>query len=66
MLRLVENKRVKASSDIELKDRLVGVQRVVKVTKGGRAFGLSAIVVVLSTEGFLKPKNLLIEKKDIN
>ena len=46
MLKLVENKRVKASSDIELKDRLVGVQRVVKVTKGGRAFGFSAIVVV--------------------
>ena len=32
--------------DIELKDRLVGVQRVVKVTKGGRAFRFSAIVVV--------------------
>ena len=46
MLKLVENKRVKASSDIELKDRLVGVQRVVKVTKGGRAFGFSDIVVV--------------------
>ena len=30
----------------ELKDRLVGVQRVTKVTKGGRAFGFSAIVVV--------------------
>ena len=44
MLKLLENKRVKASSDIELKDRLVGVQRVVKVTKGGRAFGFSAIV----------------------
>ena len=24
---------------LELKDRLVGVQRVTKVTKGGRAFG---------------------------
>ena len=46
MLKLVQNKRVKISSDIELKDRLVGVQRVVKVTKGGRAFGFSAIVVV--------------------
>ena len=46
MLKLVENKRVKYSSDLELKDRLVGVQRVVKVTKGGRAFGFSAIVVV--------------------
>ena len=34
MLKLVENKKSKFS-DIELKDRLVGVQRVVKVTKGG-------------------------------
>ena len=46
MLRLALNKRVNVSSDIELKDRLVGVQRVVKVTKGGRAFRFSAIVVV--------------------
>ena len=46
MLDLLKDKRVKISSDIELKDRLVGIQRVVKVTKGGRAFGFSAIVVV--------------------
>ena len=46
MLKLAQNKRVKISGDIELKDRLVGVQRVVKVTKGGRSFGFSAIVVV--------------------
>jgi small subunit ribosomal protein S5 len=46
MLKLAQNKRVRISADIELKDRLVGVQRVVKVTKGGRAFGFSAIVVV--------------------
>jgi small subunit ribosomal protein S5 len=46
MLRLALNKRVNISGDIELKDRLVGVQRVVKVTKGGRAFRFSAIVVV--------------------
>ena len=46
MLKLLKDKRVKISSDIELKDRLVGIQRVVKVTKGGRAFGFSAIVVV--------------------
>ena len=46
MFKLAENKRVKSSSDLDLKDRLVGVQRVVKVTKGGRAFGFSAIVVV--------------------
>ncbi|MGV8947619.1 MAG: 30S ribosomal protein S5 [Lutibacter sp.] len=37
--------RVKPSG-LELKDRLVGVNRVTKVTKGGRAFGFSAIVVV--------------------
>ena len=46
MLKLLKYKRVKISSDIELKDRLVGIQIVVKVTKGGRAFGFSAIVVV--------------------
>lgn len=31
---------------LDLKDRLVGVQRVAKVTKGGRTFGFTAIVVV--------------------
>jgi small subunit ribosomal protein S5 len=36
---------------LELKDRLVGVQRVTKVTKGGRAFGFSAIVVVGNENG---------------
>ena len=43
-------KRVK-SSEIELKDRLVSVQRVTKVTKGGRAFSFSAIVVVGDEHG---------------
>jgi len=38
-------KRVK-SSEIEFKDRLVSIQRVTKVTKGGRTFSFSAIVVV--------------------
>jgi small subunit ribosomal protein S5 len=37
--------RVKPSG-LELQDHLVGVQRVTKVTKGGRTFGFSAIVVV--------------------
>jgi small subunit ribosomal protein S5 len=36
---------------LELKERLVGVQRVTKVTKGGRAFGFSAIVVVGNENG---------------
>jgi small subunit ribosomal protein S5 len=43
-------KRVK-STDIELKDRLVNVNRVTKVTKGGRAFTFSAIVVVGNEHG---------------
>jgi small subunit ribosomal protein S5 len=43
-------KRVK-TSDIELKDKLVGVQRVVKVTKGGRTFSFSAIIVVGDEQG---------------
>ena len=38
---------------IELKDRLVSVQRVTKVTKGGRTFGFSAIVVVGDENGVL-------------
>ena len=42
--------RVKPSG-LELVDRLVGVQRVTKVTKGGRAFGFSAIVVVGDSNG---------------
>jgi small subunit ribosomal protein S5 len=43
-------KRVK-SSDIEFKDRLVSIQRVTKVTKGGRTFSFSAIVVVGDENG---------------
>ena len=38
-------------SGLELQDHLVGVQRVTKVTKGGRAFGFSAIVVVGDGQG---------------
>jgi small subunit ribosomal protein S5 len=37
--------------DLELKDRLVGINRVTKVTKGGRNFGFSAIVVVGDEKG---------------
>src|SRR5882757_9520719 len=43
-------KRVK-SSETELKDRLVSINRVTKVTKGGRAFGFAAIVVVGDEKG---------------
>ena len=43
-------KRVK-SSEIELKDKLVAIQRVTKVTKGGRHFSFAAIVVVGNEKG---------------
>jgi small subunit ribosomal protein S5 len=45
-------KRVK-SSDIELKDKLVAIQRLTKVTKGGRHFSFSAIVVVGNEKGVI-------------
>lgn len=43
-------KRVK-SSEIELKDKLVAIRRVTKVTKGGRTFSFSSIVVVGNERG---------------
>lgn len=43
-------KRVR-SSEIELKDKLVNIRRVTKVTKGGRTFGFSALVVVGDENG---------------
>lgn len=47
-----EIKRVK-SADLELKDKLVAVNRVTKVTKGGRTFSFSAIVVVGDENGIV-------------
>jgi len=44
--------RVK-TSDLELKDRLVGINRVTKVTKGGRTFSFSAVVVVGNEDGIV-------------
>lgn len=43
-------KRVRAS-EAELKDKLVAINRVTKVTKGGRNFSFSAIVVVGDENG---------------
>jgi len=43
-------KKVK-TTDLVLKDRLVAVQRVTKVTKGGRHFSFAAIVVVGDENG---------------
>ncbi|MBP7102383.1 MAG: 30S ribosomal protein S5 [Bacteroidales bacterium] len=61
-------KRVK-TSEIEFKDRLVSVQRVTKVTKGGRTFSFSAIVVIGNENGIVgyglgkaKEVNIAIQK----
>ncbi|MCF8335130.1 MAG: 30S ribosomal protein S5 [Bacteroidales bacterium] len=45
-------KKVK-TSDLELKDRLVNIKRVTKVTKGGRQFGFTALVVVGNENGIV-------------
>ena len=46
-------KNVKINSDVELKDRLVAINRVTKVTKGGRTFTFAAIVVVGDGKGII-------------
>jgi small subunit ribosomal protein S5 len=45
--------KVKVNSDVELKDRLVAINRVTKVTKGGRTFTFAAIVVVGDGNGII-------------
>lgn len=45
-------KRIK-SSEIELTEKVVSIQRVAKVTKGGRTFSFSAIVVVGNGNGIV-------------
>ncbi len=45
--------KVQSTNDLELKDRVVAVKRVTKVTKGGRTFSFSAIVVVGNEDGIV-------------
>ncbi len=45
--------RIKTTSDVELSERLVAVNRVTKVTKGGRTFTFAAIVVVGDGNGIV-------------
>lgn len=45
--------RVKTTQDLELKERLVAVNRVTKVTKGGRTMTFAAIVVVGNGAGIV-------------
>ena len=43
--------KVKPGSEVELKEKVVAVNRVVKTTKGGRTFSFSALVVVGNENG---------------
>ena len=47
------NNKIKSTNDLELKDRLVAINRVTKVTKGGRTFTFAAIVVVGNEDGVI-------------
>lgn len=47
------NNKVKTTNDIELKDRLVAINRTTKVTKGGRTFTFAAMVVVGDEDGIV-------------
>ncbi len=49
---MVKKNRVK-SSDLELQETVVDIRRVTKVTKGGRTFTFSAIVVVGNKDGIV-------------
>ena len=51
MYKHYKNVEIIKPAGLELKDKLVSIQRVTKVTKGGRAFGFSAIVVVGDENG---------------
>jgi small subunit ribosomal protein S5 len=48
-----ENVKKVRLSEIELKEKMVAVNRVAKVTKGGRTFSFSAIVVVGDGKGIV-------------
>jgi len=48
---MYKNVEIIKPAGLDLKDKLVSIQRVTKVTKGGRAFGFSAIVVVGDENG---------------
>ncbi|MDE3125586.1 MAG: 30S ribosomal protein S5 [Bacteroidota bacterium] len=52
MSKIIENK-VKLTGDIELKEKVVAINRVVKTTKGGRTFSFSALVVVGNEKGIV-------------
>lgn len=48
---MAKQDRVKATQDVEFKEKLVSLNRVTKVNKGGRTFSFSALVVVGDGKG---------------
>lgn len=50
---MTDMNKVKNANEIELKDRLVAINRVSKTTKGGRTFTFAAIVVVGDGNGII-------------
>ncbi len=47
----ISDNKIKAGGDVELKEKVVAINRVVKTTKGGRTFSFSALVVVGNEQG---------------
>lgn len=52
MSKIIDTK-IKAGGDVELKEKVVAINRVVKTTKGGRTFSFSALVVVGNGNGIV-------------
>ncbi|HAI83916.1 MAG TPA: 30S ribosomal protein S5 [Chitinophagaceae bacterium] len=50
---MLNTNKVKAGGDMELKEKVVAINRVVKTTKGGRTFSFSALVVVGNEKGIV-------------